>query len=158
MVDNGKKKGLRTPPLKWVSAQLLYIESAHDGNHNSVVSAWRQSQCGRNLCGHIVSVHDGNHHMDRIFVGLSWELQCWQQSDCVLKRWWTTAREKGSEPYHQSELLCNYYTLSADTNTESVVRIFIGLSCKLWFHYLFNCILHYAAQFSPTRSVTISCP
>ena len=112
------------------------------------VSAWRQSQRGWNLCGHIVSVHDGNHKVDGIFVGLSWELQCWQQSDRVLKQWWTTGREKGSEPHHQSEFLCNYYTLSECRQQyrqcgQSLHRPF---QQAVRFHCLFNCFLHYIME------------
>jgi len=41
MAINGKTKGLRTPPPRWVSAQLLYIW----------VSAWQRSHwCSQNLC------------------------------------------------------------------------------------------------------------
>jgi len=32
----------------------------------------------------------------RIFVGLSWELHCWWQSDHALERWRTMGRQKGS--------------------------------------------------------------
>ena len=112
------------------------------------VSAWWQSQCGRNLCGHIVSVHACNHNVDGIFVGLSWELQCWQQSDRVLKQWWTMGRERGSEPHHQSECLCNYYTLSQCRQQyqqcgQNLHRSFLQ---TVRFHYLFNCILHYIME------------
>jgi len=34
--------------------------------------------------------------VDRIFVGLSWELQCRWQLDRALERWQTTGRQKGS--------------------------------------------------------------
>jgi len=47
-------------------------------------------------------VQDSDHYdvdrifVDRIFVGLSWELHCWWQLDCALEQWRTTGKQKGS--------------------------------------------------------------
>jgi len=43
------------------------------------------------------SVPDSNHYdVDRIFMGLSWELHCRWKLDRALERWRTTGRQKGS--------------------------------------------------------------
>jgi len=36
MADNRKTKGLRTPPLRWVSPHYMFV-SVHDSNHDGVV-------------------------------------------------------------------------------------------------------------------------
>jgi len=42
-------------------------------------------------------------------------------------------RQKGSELHHRGEFLHNYYTFESvhDGDYNGVVRIFVGLSCKL---------------------------
>ena len=51
-----------------------------------------------------------------------------------------TRMTKGSELHHQGEFLRNYYTFESvhDGDRDSVVRIFIGLSCELggFFNYI----------------------
>ena len=94
---------------------------------------------------HASSVHNINHDsVDRIFMGLSWELYCHWESDQVLKQQWTTGRQKGSELHHQDELLHNYYTFESvhDSDQDSVVRIFVGLSFELMFLYSHYITLH----------------
>jgi len=72
------------------------------------------------------SVHDSDHYdVDRIFVGLSWELHC--RIVC------------SSDGERRGEFLHNYYMFVSlhDSDQEGVVRIFVALSCELWlFIYL----------------------
>ena len=135
---------------QWLAYQTLWGEGWYPVEW-AMVARKKTIQCSQLHSGelwHIVSVHDGNHNVEGIFVGLSWELQCWQQSDRVLKQWWTMGREKGSEPHHQSEFLCNYYTLSECRQQyrqcgQNLHRPFLQ---AVRFHYLFNCILHYIME------------
>jgi len=45
MADNGETKGLITPPSRWVSAQLLYVVSLHDSDHEGVVRIFVALSC-----------------------------------------------------------------------------------------------------------------
>ena len=50
------------------------------------------------------------------------------------EQWWSMGRQKGSELHHQGEFLHNYYMFESvhDGDHDSVVRIFVSLSCELW--------------------------
>jgi len=52
----------------------------------------QRSQCCQK--GEYISTRQ--YDVDRIFVGLSWELLCRWQLDRALERWRTTGRQKGS--------------------------------------------------------------
>ena len=89
---------------------------------------------------HIVPVHDSDHHsVDRIFMGLPWELYCQRQSDRVLEQWQTMGRRKGlrtpPSKWVSAQLL--YVWVSAQQWSRQC-----GLSCELWgfLIYLINYI------------------
>ena len=104
------------------------------------------------------SLLDSNRYdADRIFVDLSWELQCWWQLDRVLKRWRSMGRQKHSELHHPGDVLVNAWRRSWWCS-QSLRRLFLRA-------VRFDYYLHYTAQFfpyqecnmrnnfSPTRSV-----
>ena len=126
---------------------------------------------------HIVSVHDGNHNVDRISVDTwcqymtaitIWTESLWAfpesysagNSQIVYSNNSGQREEKRAQNLTIRVSFCAIiiHWVSADSNTDSVVRIFIGLSCKLWGFTIYVIAFYYGAQFSPTRSVTITCP
>ena len=65
-----------------------------------------------------------------------------------------TGRRKGSYLHHQSEFLHNYtFESMHDGDHDGVVRIFVGLSCKLGGLIIYLIINITRHNFSPTRSV-----
>jgi len=53
-------------------------------------------------------VHNSNHYdVDRIFVGLCWELHCQWQLDCALERW----RTRGDKRAHNSTTKVSFCTI-----------------------------------------------
>jgi len=89
--------------------------------------------------------------VDRIFVGLSWELHCRIVRSSDGGQW-------GDKRAHNSTIkwVSAHYTFVSlhDSDHESVVRILVALSCELW--SFIHIILDYITRhnFSPTRSVT----
>jgi len=67
------------------------------------------------------------------FTGPACASPCTWRHNCD---WWAMAirgKAKGSEFHHRAEFLHNYYTFQSahDGDHDSVVRIFVGLSCEL---------------------------
>ena len=69
MKDNEETKGLITPPPRWVSAQLLYIVSLHDSDHDGVVRISVALSC--ELWGYFVAL---SYKLWGYFVALSCKL------------------------------------------------------------------------------------
>jgi len=120
----------------------------------------RSQRCHKGEFRH-VNISTRQYDVDRILVGLSWELHCRNQLDRALERWHTTGRQKGSQLHDQSEFLHNYCTLVSlhDSDNAGAVRIFVALSCELWgylYIYIIWIRLDYITRhnFPPNRSVS----
>jgi len=87
---------------------------------------------------HVVLLHDGNHNsMDRIFVSLCWELYCQWQSDRAINSRDNDGQQEDKRVQNSTTKvsfckIVTHFESVHDGDCDSVVRIFVGLSCKLW--------------------------
>ena len=89
------------------AVQLIEFEWAMAAKTNTLLLC--SQPCHRGKFRHVSISQDSDHYdLDRIVVGLSWELHCWWQLDRALERWQTTGRKKGSNS--TTKFLHNYST------------------------------------------------
>ena len=94
-----------------------------------------------------MSVHNSNHDsVDKIFVGISWELLAVRLGDlAMVDNWW----QKGSELHHQSKFLT--ITISFPANCEVSLIALHYIAGHVFFPCQ-ECVIIYSVQ-SPTENM-----
>ena len=96
------------------------------------------------------SMHGSDHYdVDRIFMGLSWDLHCRWQLDHALEWCRTTGRHNSTTKVSFCTIIVRLSQVH-NSDREGAVRIFVGLSCELWGFFIYI-VLYYAAQFFPYK-------